>query len=78
MRKLMMADDNLVPEKYRGLDRFEARTMIIADLDAQGLMIKIEDKLIQQPFGDRSKVVIEPMLTDQWFVAMRKSWQNQR
>ena len=66
------ADDNLVPEKYRGLDRFEARTMIIADLDAQGLMIKIEDKLIQQPFGDRSKVVIEPMLTDQWFVDAEK------
>ena len=66
------ADDNLVPEKYRGLDRFEARVMIIADLDAQGLMIKIEDKLIQQPFGDRSKVVIEPMLTDQWFVAAEK------
>ncbi len=62
------ADDNLVPEKYRGMDRFKARKAVIADIDALGLMIKIEDKKVMQPFGDRSKVVIEPMLTDQWFV----------
>lgn len=62
------ADDNLVPAKYRGMDRFEARKAVVADLDALGLLIKIEDKLVMQPFGDRSKVVIEPMLTDQWFV----------
>ncbi len=62
------ADDNLVPEKYRGMDRFAARKAVIADIDALGLMIKIEDKKVMQPFGDRSKVVIEPMLTDQWFV----------
>ena len=59
---------NLVPEAYRGLDRYEAREQVVADIDAEGLMIEIEDKLITQPFGDRSGVVIEPMLTDQWFV----------
>ena len=58
---------NLVPEEYRGLDRFEAREKVVADIDAEGLMIKIEDKKIMQPFGDRSNVVIEPMITDQWF-----------
>ncbi|MEL6968166.1 MAG: valine--tRNA ligase [Pseudomonadota bacterium] len=58
---------NLVPEEYRGLDRFEARKRVIADIDTEGLMIMVEDKKIMQPFGDRSKVVIEPMLTDQWF-----------
>ncbi len=59
---------NLVPEEYRGLDRHEARKRVIADIDAEGLMVKVEDKLIMQPFGDRGGVVIEPMLTDQWYV----------
>jgi valyl-tRNA synthetase len=59
---------NLVPDAYRGLDRYEARKRVVADIDADGLMIKVEDKAIQQPFGDRSGVVIEPMLTDQWYV----------
>ncbi|MGD2132379.1 MAG: valine--tRNA ligase [Maricaulaceae bacterium] len=59
---------NLVPDEYRGLDRFEARKRVVADIDAEGLMIQVEDKSIMQPFGDRSAVVIEPMLTDQWFV----------
>lgn len=58
---------NLVPEQYRGLDRFEARNRVVADIEAEGLLIQIEDKKIMQPFGDRSHVVIEPMLTDQWF-----------
>ncbi|MEL6372752.1 MAG: valine--tRNA ligase [Pseudomonadota bacterium] len=58
---------NLVPDAYRGLDRFEARKRVVADIDADGLMIGVEKKLIMQPFGDRSGVVIEPMLTDQWF-----------
>ena len=58
---------NLVPDEYRGLDRFEARKRVVADIDADGLMIAVEDKKIMQPFGDRSGVVIEPMLTDQWF-----------
>ena len=63
-----MLDADYVPEKYRGLDRFEARKAIVADIDARGLLIKVEDKKIMQPFGDRSGVVIEPMLTDQWYV----------
>jgi valyl-tRNA synthetase len=63
----MVAEDH-VPEKYRGLDRFEARKQVVADIDALGLMLMVEDRVIQQPIGDRSGVVIEPMLTDQWYV----------
>ncbi|MFN0023720.1 MAG: valine--tRNA ligase [Parvularculaceae bacterium] len=63
-----MLDADHVPEKYRGLDRFEARKQVVEDIDARGLLIKTEDKKIMQPFGDRSGVVIEPMLTDQWYV----------
>jgi valyl-tRNA synthetase len=63
-----MADAEHVPAKYRGMDRFEARKHIVADIDALGLMERVEDKKIMQPFGDRSGVVIEPMLTDQWYV----------
>ena len=63
---------NLVPEVYRGLDRFEARKAVIADIDGEGLMIAVEDKKIMQPFCDRSKVVMEPMLTDQWYVDAAK------
>ena len=59
---------NLIPDEYRGLDRFEARKRVVADIDADGLMIRIENKKIMQPFGDRSNTVIEPMLTDQWYV----------
>jgi len=83
---------NMVPEAYRNLDRFEARTQIIADITAEGLAVMttvtradketgeditetvpyVENKPIMQPFGDRSGVVIEPMLTDQWFVETTK------
>ncbi|MEL6684540.1 MAG: valine--tRNA ligase [Pseudomonadota bacterium] len=94
---------NLVPDEYRGLDRFEARKRLVADITAEGLAVMIpapapepgpqpgddtevpdqvrdaghwepfvEAKKIMQPFGDRSKVVIEPMLTDQWFVDTAK------
>jgi len=63
-----MADVEHVPAKYRGLDRFEARKQVVADIEAIGLLDRVEDKKIQQPFGDRSNVVIEPMLTDQWYV----------
>ncbi len=59
---------NLVPDEYRGLDRYEARARVVADIDAEGLMLAVEDKPIMQPFGDRGGVVIEPMLTDQWYV----------
>lgn len=63
---------NLIPDAYRGLDRFDARKAVVADIDAEGLMIMIEDKKIMQPFCDRSKVVMEPMLTDQWYVDAAK------
>ena len=56
------------PEPYRGLDRFEARKCVVADIDALGLLDKIEDNVHAVPFGDRSHVAIEPWLTDQWYV----------
>ncbi|MEX0860129.1 MAG: valine--tRNA ligase, partial [Cucumibacter sp.] len=57
------------PEKYRGLDRFAARQMVLADLEALGALVKVEDKLIMVPHDEKSKlVIIEPYLTDQWFV----------
>ena len=57
-----------VPEQYRGLDRFDARKRIVADLDALGLVEKIEPHTLQVPRGDRSNAVLEPWLTDQWYV----------
>ncbi|MEM1390381.1 MAG: valine--tRNA ligase, partial [Pseudomonadota bacterium] len=57
-----------IPEDYIGLDRFEARKKIVAAFDDLGLLQEIEAKKIEQPFGDRSGVVIEPWLTDQWYV----------
>ena len=87
---------NLVPDHLRGLDRFEARAKVVAEITAEGLAVMtraddarlgrklgegedpaaevplVEAKKIMQPFGDRSKVVIEPMLTDQWFVDTAK------
>ena len=56
------------PEAYRGLERFEARERVIQDLDAQGLMERIDDHKLMVPRGDRSGAVIEPFLTDQWYV----------
>ncbi len=84
----MIAAMNMVPEEFRGLDRFEARKAVIDAITAEGLAVMVEgppnedgevcmapemipyveSKKIMQPFGDRSKVVIEPMLTDQWYV----------
>ncbi|SPF78286.1 valine--tRNA ligase [Pseudoprimorskyibacter insulae] len=91
---------NLVPDEYRGLDRYEARAKVVEAITAEGLAVMtmsddarlgpkpklkkgeeeppvtevplVESKPIMQPFGDRSKVVIEPMLTDQWFVDAEK------
>ena len=82
---------NLVPEKYRGMARDDARKAVIEDINALGLAVMVEEtykdedgedvtrlvpyvenKPIMQPFGDRSKVIIEPMLTDQWFVETSK------
>ena len=56
------------PSAFRGLDRYEARERIIETLREEGLLEQIEDKIIQQPYGDRSGVVIEPYLTLQWYV----------
>ncbi|MBO9483375.1 valine--tRNA ligase [Salinisphaera sp. G21_0] len=60
--------DTAIPEAYRGMERFAARKQIVADLDALGLLEKIDDHTLMVPYGDRSGVVIEPLLTDQWFV----------
>jgi valyl-tRNA synthetase len=60
------------PEKYRGLDRFDARKAIVADLEILGILEKTDKHKLKVPRGDRTNVVIEPMLTDQWFVAMSK------
>ncbi|MTJ83467.1 MAG: valine--tRNA ligase [Telmatospirillum sp.] len=56
------------PAAYRGLDRFEARKKVVEEFEALGLLEKIEPHVLQRPYGDRSDVVIEPWLTDQWFV----------
>jgi valyl-tRNA synthetase len=55
------------PEAYRGLDRFEARERVVADMEAQGLLVEIEDHTHMVPFGDRGGVPIEPWLTEQWY-----------
>ncbi|MCK9510104.1 MAG: valine--tRNA ligase [Pigmentiphaga sp.] len=62
-------NDN-APEAFRGLDRFAARDAVVERLQAEGLLIKTEPHKLMQPKGDRTGAVIEPMLTDQWFVAM--------
>ncbi|MDN4502819.1 valine--tRNA ligase [Alteromonadaceae bacterium BrNp21-10] len=58
------------PAAYRGLDRFVAREKIVADLTAQGLLVKIDDHKLKVPRGDRTGAVIEPYLTNQWYVAV--------
>lgn len=60
--------DGLIPADYLGLDRFEARKAVVAALEAEGLLERVEARTIQTPYGDRSGVVIEPWLTDQWYV----------
>lgn len=60
------------PAKYQGLERFSARKQVVADLEEQGYLVKVDKHKLKVPRGDRTNVVIEPMLTDQWFVAMSK------
>ena len=60
------------PEAYRGLDRFEARKRVIAEMDSLGLLAKVDAHTLRVPRGDRSGVVIEPYLTDQWYVDARE------
>ncbi|WP_254459172.1 valine--tRNA ligase [Xanthomonas sacchari] len=59
-----------VPEKYRGLDRFDARKAVLADLEELGILVETKPHKLQVPRGDRTGQVIEPYLTDQWFVKM--------
>jgi valyl-tRNA synthetase len=61
-----------LPANLVGLERFAARKQVVADLEAAGLLVKVEKHKLKVPRGDRTNVVIEPMLTDQWFVAMSK------
>ncbi|WP_353207386.1 valine--tRNA ligase [Sphingorhabdus sp.] len=73
--RVVQTADGLIPAEYIGQYRFgiegeptNARKMVVAALDALGLLEKVEDRVIQTPFGDRSGQVIEPWLTDQWYV----------
>ena len=66
--KVVQTQDRLVPEELVGLDRFEARRRVVTMLDEQGFVERVEDRVVQLPYGDRSGVVIEPWLTDQWYV----------
>ena len=59
--------DTYIPEQYRGMERFAARKAIVAEMEEKGLLVKIEENAMTVPYGDRGGVVIEPMLTDQWF-----------
>jgi valyl-tRNA synthetase len=63
--------DGSLPGKYAGLDRFVARKQIVADFEAAGLLEKIEDHALKVPKGDRSGTIIEPWLTDQWYVSTK-------
>ena len=64
--------DATLPEKYRGMERFAARREIVAEMDALGLLESIEENDMTIPYGDRGGVVIEPMLTNQWYVDAKK------
>jgi valyl-tRNA synthetase len=65
---VVQTQDNLVPAELLGLERFEARKRVVEMLDADGTLVSVEDRIIPTPYGDRSGVVIEPWLTDQWYV----------
>jgi valyl-tRNA synthetase len=64
--------DTTLPEKYRGMERFAARREVVADMDALGFLEDIEENDMTIPYGDRGGVVIEPMLTNQWYVDAKK------
>jgi len=64
--------NDAAPQQYQGLERFAARKQVVADLETQGYLVKADKHKLKVPRGDRTGVVIEPMLTDQWFVAMSK------
>jgi valyl-tRNA synthetase len=64
------------PAKYQGMDRYEARKVVLADLDAAGLLVETKPHKLQVPVSQRSDAVIEPMLTDQWFVDLTSDTQK--
>uniref|UniRef100_UPI00286C7D51 valine--tRNA ligase n=1 Tax=Sphingomonas sp. TaxID=28214 RepID=UPI00286C7D51 len=66
--RVVQTADGVIPEELVGLDRFEARDRVIAMLEGEDALEKVEDRVIATPYGDRSGVVIEPWLTDQWYV----------
>jgi valyl-tRNA synthetase len=66
--RMISTPENHVPERYNGVDRYKAREMVLAEIEELGFYRGKEEKMIPQPFGDRSNVVIEPMLTEQWYV----------
>ena len=66
--RMISTPENNVPQHYDGVDRYKAREMVLEDIEALGFYRGKEEKMIPQPFGDRSNVVIEPMLTEQWYV----------
>jgi valyl-tRNA synthetase len=66
--RVVQTADGLIPSELLGLDRFEARTRVVELLEAGGLLERVEDRVIATPYGDRSGAVIEPWLTDQWYV----------
>ncbi len=66
--RMISTPENNVPQRYDGADRYKAREMVLEEIEALGFYRGKEEKIIAQPFGDRSNVVIEPMLTEQWYV----------
>src|SRR5918993_2293979 len=66
--RLVQTTDALIPNELLGLDRFEARKRVVELLEAEGALEKVEERVIPTPYGDRSGAVIEPWLTDQWYV----------
>ena len=68
-------NDN-VPDAYRGLDRFEARKRIVADMQSAGLLEEIKPHKLMVPRGDRSSAIVEPILTDQWYVDLTRKQQD--
>ncbi len=67
-----MSDDDFMPENYKNLDRFEAREQIVNELSELGFLVSSDNHVIQLPKGDRSKSILEPMITDQWFVKTKE------
>ena len=67
-----MSNEDFMPNNYKNLDRFEARDQIVNELSELGFLVSADDHVIQLPKGDRSKSILEPMITDQWFVKTKE------